>query len=224
MMHIFKSSKVLYNKLNVHSVKLARRNNESFNILKTRSYCKDHKHFREEDMIIKYDLDDYPIDEPHIDMKDTEPKANYSKVQTMEQNYSQNHTHKYNHEHSHSHNQVQSRPYNHNQSHPHNHNHSHNHDVYGRGQETNSRGTTFVSSYYRIDEQQIFSFLERKSLDFRLSPDRSQVIIKECPFCHDTKGHASNQFKLYIYKDNGRYYCFRCGSNGSWYVLFIYCS
>lgn len=44
----------------------------------------------------------------------------------------------------------------------------------------------------------------------------NQIIIKECPFCHDTKGHISNLYKLYIYKDNGRYYCFRCGAQGSW--------
>lgn len=80
-----------------------------------------------------------------------------------------------------------------------------------------SPNSTFVSSYYRIDEHQIYTFLERKNIEYKITSDRNQITIKECPFCHDTKGHTSNQHKLYIYKDNGRYYCFRCGSQGSWY-------
>lgn len=75
--------------------------------------------------------------------------------------------------------------------------------------------STFVSSYYRIDESQLISFIERKKLEYKMG-NANQIIIKECPFCHDTKGHISNLYKLYIYKDNGRYYCFRCGAQGSW--------
>ena len=45
------------------------------------------------------------------------------------------------------------------------------------------------------------------------------ICVRDCPFCHDTKGEANNQFKLNVKIGDGCYYCFRCGVKGSWYDL-----
>lgn len=81
----------------------------------------------------------------------------------------------------------------------------------------NSSGT-FVSSYYKIDENVLISYLNRKNITFKQNGNR-QILIRDCPFCHDTKSHPTNLWKLYIYMENGNYFCFRCSSQGSWYVM-----
>lgn len=50
-----------------------------------------------------------------------------------------------------------------------------------------------------------------------LRTTHTHVIIRECPFCHPTKGKADNMFKLYVQIGGGAYFCHRCGSKGSWF-------
>lgn len=77
---------------------------------------------------------------------------------------------------------------------------------------------TFVSSYYRIDESVFEPYLSRKNLVYKKNANK-QFVIRDCPFCHDTKSHPTNLWKLYIYMENGHYHCFRCSSQGSWYAM-----
>ncbi|KAG2378480.1 hypothetical protein C9374_008119 [Naegleria lovaniensis] len=74
---------------------------------------------------------------------------------------------------------------------------------------------TFVSNYYKINENDIQEFLTRKGLPFRTV--MNEIVIKDCPFCHDTKGKITNLWKLYINRHTGAYFCHRCGSKGSWF-------
>lgn len=40
----------------------------------------------------------------------------------------------------------------------------------------------------------------------------------ECPFCpKPTLGRADNEWKLYLSKDGGAWFCHRCGDKGSWF-------
>lgn len=79
---------------------------------------------------------------------------------------------------------------------------------------------TFVSSYYKMDESNLISYLNRKNIAFKQNSSR-QIVVRDCPFCHDTKAHPTNLWKLYIYMENGNYFCFRCSSQGSWCVLVL---
>lgn len=79
----------------------------------------------------------------------------------------------------------------------------------------NLKYTTFVSQHFKINTNELVSFLDQNRLSHRLSG--SELVVKECPFCHDTKGLPNNQWKLYISKDSGAFNCFRCGNKGSWY-------
>ncbi|EFC47626.1 predicted protein [Naegleria gruberi] len=74
---------------------------------------------------------------------------------------------------------------------------------------------TFVSNFYKINESDIQEFLTRKGLGFRNV--MNEIIVKECPFCHDTKGKVTNLWKLYIHRASGAYMCHRCGAKGSWF-------
>lgn len=76
---------------------------------------------------------------------------------------------------------------------------------------------TFVSNYYKIDEANLTSYLNRKHIAFKQNSSR-QLVLRDCPFCHDTKAHPTNLWKLYIYMENGNYFCFRCSAQGSWYA------
>ena len=77
------------------------------------------------------------------------------------------------------------------------------------------RFSTFVSQHYKLNQRDLTDFLDLNKLTHKLIG--SEVVIKECPFCHDTKGLPSNHWKLNIHKDSGAFNCFRCGSKGSWY-------
>uniref|UniRef100_A0A7S2WSF3 SF4 helicase domain-containing protein n=1 Tax=Mucochytrium quahogii TaxID=96639 RepID=A0A7S2WSF3_9STRA len=46
--------------------------------------------------------------------------------------------------------------------------------------------------------------------------NKAAFVVKTCPFCHDTKGHPSNEFKLGLF-ENGGFNCMRCGSHGGWH-------
>lgn len=85
---------------------------------------------------------------------------------------------------------------------------------------TPTSSDTFVSSYYKFDDSVFIPYLTRKNIAFRKN-EKGQIIVKDCPFCHDTKSNISNLWKLYIYTDNGKYFCFRCNSQGSWYEIYI---
>ena len=74
---------------------------------------------------------------------------------------------------------------------------------------------TFVSNYYKINENDIQEFLSRKGLNYRVV--MNEIIVKDCPFCHDTKGKITNLWKMYIHRHTGAYMCHRCGSKGSWF-------
>ena len=79
-----------------------------------------------------------------------------------------------------------------------------------------SSKNAFVSRYYELeDRNEVRAFLGRKALAFRESD--SHFVVKECPFCHATRGRADNLFKLYVHKSKGVYLCHRCGASGSWF-------
>lgn len=64
----------------------------------------------------------------------------------------------------------------------------------------------------------ITSWLDDHKLEYKYAgTNSSQLIVKECPLCHDTHGKSDNQNKLYIYLDKVRFHCFRCNNSGTWY-------
>ncbi len=76
--------------------------------------------------------------------------------------------------------------------------------------------STFVSAHYQVDETDITSYLQRKGCVTRpAGPER--LVVKECLFCHPTNGKPDNQWKLYIRRQDGAFYCHRCGASGSWF-------
>ncbi|KAG5191223.1 mitochondrial helicase twinkle [Tribonema minus] len=76
--------------------------------------------------------------------------------------------------------------------------------------------TTFVSRHVQLPLSDITEYLRKKDLEYRVAG--SQVNVKRCPFCHDTRGQIDNMWKLYFGAESGgAYFCHRCGSNGSWY-------
>lgn len=76
---------------------------------------------------------------------------------------------------------------------------------------------TFVSSHYKIDDSDIRSYLDRKSMQYRLNSN--EVIVKFCNFCPDHKDKQDNLWKLYISRETGAWLCHRCGKSGSWFDL-----
>jgi twinkle protein len=73
--------------------------------------------------------------------------------------------------------------------------------------------TTFVSKYNNIlNPTEIFTFLNSEKLIYRTQGD--EIIVKECPLCHNTKNKINNFNKLYISKKTGQYICHRCGVKG----------
>lgn len=76
--------------------------------------------------------------------------------------------------------------------------------------------STFVSSYHQpVEPHEIAAFLSRKQLTARETD--AHFVVRECPFCHPTRGRADNLFKLYVQKAQGVYKCHRCGASGSWF-------
>jgi len=45
--------------------------------------------------------------------------------------------------------------------------------------------------------------------------ETGQFIVKNCPFCSDTRGKIDNLWKLYISKENGLFFCHRCKTRGN---------
>eukprot|EP01080_Neovahlkampfia_damariscottae_P003074 gene3074-5244_t len=75
--------------------------------------------------------------------------------------------------------------------------------------------STFVSKHFQLGNNEVVEFLEKNKLYHRNSGE--EIVIKECPFCHDTKGKLENFWKLYIHKISGAFMCHRCGNSGSWF-------
>jgi len=78
--------------------------------------------------------------------------------------------------------------------------------------------STFVSSHFRVDEAELERYLRRKDLALKHTP--SHFIVRECPFCTKPhRGKADNLWKLYIKREDGAFFCHRCGSRGSMFDL-----
>lgn len=61
--------------------------------------------------------------------------------------------------------------------------------------------STFVSRHHVLQPSDVAAFLDQRGLDFRISG--GEVVVKECPFCHDIGGKLDNMWKLYIGMDKG---------------------
>ncbi len=58
-----------------------------------------------------------------------------------------------------------------------------------------------MSKHTDLEPGAVCSFLDRHNLDFKVSG--AEVVVKECPFCHDTGGKLDNLWKLYIGLEKG---------------------
>ena len=76
-----------------------------------------------------------------------------------------------------------------------------------------------MSHHYHIDVDDVHSYLRRKQLSFRSTADQSQLLIRDCPFCHPIGGKPDNQWKLTVYMPAANHYCHRCRAKGSWYDM-----
>jgi len=74
---------------------------------------------------------------------------------------------------------------------------------------------TPTSKFFYVDPDELVSYLSRQQLEFKIQG--TQVNVKICPFCHDTKNRADNLWKLYLSRESGAYFCHRCGGQGSWF-------
>lgn len=75
----------------------------------------------------------------------------------------------------------------------------------------------YMSKHFSsVDNDQIFGQLRKFSLEHKVHPS-GQIAVKFCPFCpkhhHNQK---DNMFTLNIKPFSGAFFCFRCGSKGSW--------
>ncbi len=75
----------------------------------------------------------------------------------------------------------------------------------------------FYSKYYKLSESEVANYLKRHDVPFRKTG--RHLVIKECPFCHPTKGLPANMYKLYVLAKTGVYMCHRCHAKGSWHQL-----
>lgn len=58
-----------------------------------------------------------------------------------------------------------------------------------------------MSKHHVLEPADVEAFLDQRGLQFRVSG--GEVVIKECPFCHDTGGKLDNMWKLYIGLEQG---------------------
>ena len=66
---------------------------------------------------------------------------------------------------------------------------------------TYRESSTFVSKHHVLQPNNVTAFLDQCGLQFKMFGN--EVVVKECPFCHDTRGQADNLWKLYIGLDKG---------------------
>lgn len=77
-------------------------------------------------------------------------------------------------------------------------------------------GNVFVSDHYVIPNEEITGFFDSNGVIFKQRPS-GQFVTKFCPFC--PKHHheqLDNMWTLNIKPNSGAFFCFRCGSKGSW--------
>ena len=58
--------------------------------------------------------------------------------------------------------------------------------------------STFVSKHFKLGPNDVVEYLEKNKIYHRNSGD--EIVVKECPLCHDTKGKLENFWKLYFHK------------------------
>ena len=73
----------------------------------------------------------------------------------------------------------------------------------------------FVSRHAKLPEGELEAWLKANNLAVH-NPGGEWIRVRECPFCHPTRGKMDNMFKLNLSVSNGAYNCFRCQSSGSW--------
>ncbi|GAW83102.1 plastid replication-repair enzyme [Plasmodium gonderi] len=78
-----------------------------------------------------------------------------------------------------------------------------------------SAKSTFVSKYYKININDVYSYLNRKKYEY-IETD-IKITLKYCPFCPPHKYKYDNMYKHEIFKNTGNSYCHRCGYKGSFY-------
>ncbi|KAM9969637.1 hypothetical protein ACTFIR_001473 [Dictyostelium discoideum] len=98
-----------------------------------------------------------------------------------------------------------------------NNNNNDNNNNFSSSSSNENNSSTFVSSHYKVNEESMLSYLDRKKLVYKIIG--KQIIVKECPLCHDTKGKFDNFWKLYISRETAAFFCHRCGCKGSWIDL-----
>jgi twinkle protein len=74
--------------------------------------------------------------------------------------------------------------------------------------------------FRKIDANEIAAYLRAKNIAYR--DKGTDFECKDCPNCHKTREHSgqpANQWRLYVTKDGGAFFCHRCGWKGSFYEL-----
>jgi twinkle protein len=81
------------------------------------------------------------------------------------------------------------------------------------------RLSTFVSKHKSgVEDKEVLAYLKRKKLKVR-TPNATVHNVCECPgsMCDKPrKSLADNQWKLYLRREDGAFFCHRCGTSGSW--------
>jgi hypothetical protein len=75
---------------------------------------------------------------------------------------------------------------------------------------------TFVSSHYKVDEEQVERYLARRNIMFQ--PYGNSLKL-QCPFCPPDRNRSG--FRLVVSKENGHFNCSACNSKGSWCAFFL---
>lgn len=58
------------------------------------------------------------------------------------------------------------------------------------------QSSTFVSKHVEVPLGEVEAFLLQRKMAYRVSGN--EVVVKECPFCHETGGKLDNLWKLNI--------------------------
>ncbi len=74
----------------------------------------------------------------------------------------------------------------------------------------------FTSSHFRVDSAIVTTYLDRRGLAYRDTP--THLVVRICPLCSKPHNNEpTNLFKLYIRKQDGAFFCHRCGIGGSFF-------
>ena len=80
--------------------------------------------------------------------------------------------------------------------------------------------STFVSEYFKLDKDVILQYLDRKKLEYVVSAENSEIVIKKCPFCHPIKGWILFLCFGILYDCSGFDLILFIGI---WYGIFVFC-